>query len=631
MVWATDAFPSNFDDIDYGIFTGCTLFNPDTSGWNMGFADNLGRFAFLGLSSWDADISSWNLKNLFSTTSFLSGCSSQNSDVSSWHTKWMTGYYFDTSTPSVITSFLQGFFNACSSFNCGDAPGVAGTRLRVWEIPNGATNMSSMFSGCTVFNQELDTHIENPGLNQYTAWDVSAITSMATMFSGVRNFDRDLGSWDTGNVTTMFAMFSNSTFEGGPNKTVGTGLDLWDVSLCVNFGRMFFDPVNQFAAFNGYIGSWTLKPGVTNISMNIMFRNNKTFNQDIGGWTNTSSLGDTGRMFQSATAFNNGGVGGLNQGMDQWDVTSMSPASMFSGASSFDQYLGSWDVSNWTSMAGFLQNTTMSHDCSLWRPTNCENFVNAFTGNGVASNFSFGDWDLSSATNMTTMKSGSTSMSNANVCLSMIGWTTSGLVAQNVNATQWCGVAGSGQRSMSQTATETVIVTSTNTAPLATFTLYDSGANFTTSGVSVGDIVRNTTNGTLTSVRSVDSANQLTLGLDLFTSAGDSYTISNGYDGVGGKAAYDTLIASVSSIDSGANTSIATSKLIDTAADFVTSGVQVDDYVVNVTSGETALVTAIDSPTQLSLNIDIFKGSPANYRIDRGYGWVMTGAINWTP
>jgi surface protein len=546
LVWATDAFPSNFSSIDYGPFTGCTLFNPDTSGWNIGFAYNLGRSAFQGLSSFDADISSWNLKNLSNTSSFLSGCSSQNSDVSSWHTRWMTGFYFDTSTPSVGSTFLQSFFVGCSSFNCSDDPGVAGTRLRVWEIPNGATNMAGMFSSCTVFNQELDTHIENPGgPNEYTAWDVSAITSMANMFSGVRNFDRDLGSWDTGNVTTMFAMFANSTFEGGPNKTVGTGLDLWDVSSCVSFARMFFDPVNQFAAFNGYIGSWTLKPGVTNIDVDIMFRNNKTFNQDIGGWTNTSSIGNTFRMFQSATAFNNGGVGGLNQGMDQWDVSNMSAASMFDGASSFDQYLGSWDVSNWTSMANILNSTSMSHDCSEWTTTNIQNFSSAFKSSRV--NFNFGEWQMDSATNLSDLASmNSAHLSDANVALSLIGWSSSAGTNTGVDASRWCSIS-SLPRTMSQTATETTVSTGTNTTPLTTFKLVDSTADFVSDGVAAGDIVRNTTSGKLCSVVSVDDLTTLTIGLNIFTSAGDSYTITSGFDGAAAKSAFDNLELSTGS------------------------------------------------------------------------------------
>lgn len=53
------------------------------------------------------------------------------------------------------------------------------------------------------------------------------------------------------------------------------------------------------------------------------------------------------------------------------------------------------------------------------------------------------------------------------------------------------------------------------------------------------------------------------------------------------------------------------------------------DWVRNTTSGETAIVTAVDNLTTLSLTKDIFKGTPATYEIGRGYGWDMTLSITW--
>lgn len=623
LVWNTNGYPTNFASLDYSPFTGCVLFNPDTSAWNIGYTGYLTRSAFSGLSSWDSDISGWEMKNTEDAQGFLSGCSSQNSDVSSWHTRWMTGYYFNTSTPAVASGFLASFFSGCTSFNCGDAPGVAGTRLRVWKIPNGATSMSSMFVGCTSFNQQLDTHIENPGPDQYTAWDVSSIGSMSNMFAGCRDtFAQDLSTWDTGNVTSMFAMFAATNYNNGGVSGPGLGLDAWDVSSCTNFGRMFFDPSpSQFNGFNGYIGSWTLHP-TSPVDMAIMFRNNKAFNQDIGGWTNTSSLRDISGLFQNASAFNNGGVGGLNQGMDQWDVSNVTYMDLFLNGP-FDHYLGSWRPTSLLSMSSAFG--AMTHDCSEWTTPKCTNFSSAFKN----TNFSFADWDFSSATNIISLSAGTSALSNANVVLSMVGWVNNGKIPQNVNARNWCSLAGSAPRTMSQTATETVLITSTNTTPLATFRLVDTGANF--SSVSAGDIVRNTSTGKLTSVRSVVSTTELEIGLDLFTTAGQGYTVTTGYDGAAGKAAYDTLIAAISNIDSGTNTSTAVNKLIDinVGTDFVAAGVAVNDYVENLTTGDFAVVKNVDSSTQLTLSADIFQNTPEGYRIDRGYGWDMTGAITW--
>lgn len=56
------------------------------------------------------------------------------------------------------------------------------------------------------------------------------------------------------------------------------------------------------------------------------------------------------------------------------------------------------------------------------------------------------------------------------------------------------------------------------------------------------------------------------------------------------------------------------SKLVDSGADFVTAGVQVGYAVHNTTDNTTALVTAVDSATQLSLSADIMISGEA-YRV----------------
>ena len=60
--------------------------------------------------------------------------------------------------------------------------------------------------------------------------------------------------------------------------------------------------------------------------------------------------------------------------------------------------------------------------------------------------------------------------------------------------------------------------------------LIDATANFITEGVSIGDLVRNTTAGTSATVSAIDSATQLTLSADIFPSAADAYTIESPND-----------------------------------------------------------------------------------------------------
>lgn len=137
------------------------------------------------------------------------------------------------------------------------------------------------------------------------------------------------------------------------------------------------------------------------------------------------------------------------------------------------------------------------------------------------------------------------------------------------------------------------ITNGTTTATTAS-KLVDADADFVTDGIEIGDVVENTTDSTYATVTAIDDLNTLSLDTDIMTT-GEDYII---YD-VGGTA-----------------TSTTADKLVDTAADFVTDGIQVGDTVLNLTDITSATVTAVDSATQLSLSADIM-ASGEIYRIQK--------------
>lgn len=85
-----------------------------------------------------------------------------------------------------------------------------------------------------------------------------------------------------------------------------------------------------------------------------------TFNQPIGSW-DVSNVTNMSNMFRSATAF--------NQPIDSWNVGNVTNMdSMFFGASSFDQPIGSWNVGNVTNMSSMftgVQLSTANYDTLL--------------------------------------------------------------------------------------------------------------------------------------------------------------------------------------------------------------------------------------------------------------------------
>ena len=126
-------------------------------------------------------------------------------------------------------------------------------------------------------------------------WDVSMVTDMSGYDGGFQGFadkiifDGDISKWDTGKVTTMYAMFYQaSSF----NQDIGS----WNTAQVTDMQFMF----DYASAFNQDIGDWNTEK-VT--SMRYTFIRASAFNQDIGDW-NTAQVTDMEYMFYSASAFN---------------------------------------------------------------------------------------------------------------------------------------------------------------------------------------------------------------------------------------------------------------------------------------------------------------------------------------
>ena len=505
-----------------GMFRQASNFNCYIGSWNLNGVTDINRM-FNGASSFDQDLSGWDtstvrdMGGLFESTPF-------NQDISGWNTSQVREmeYIFNGASQfnqpigswnvSEVTTFNRSFVNA-DSFN---------QPLNSWNVAK-VTDMTAMFQNNDAFNQPINS------------WNTTLCSNMSSMFSGASVFNQDIGSWNT-TGTNLSGMFSGATaYNNGGVGGVGAGIDQWDVTANSSLIRMF----DTASSFNQYIGTWNVS-GVQNMqemfdrasafnqdiggwnvsactTFTNMFNRASAFNQDIGGWVFNASLTSLSGMFAVASSFNNGGVGGVGTGIDQWNVSNITNFGYMFTNCPFNEYIGSWNVSSGQTFTNFSEGAAATFDQNL------------------------STWDLNSATNMS---NAFPSMSDANAAASLVGWEA------NVPNTGVNASVVFGSRTLSQT-----------TYPNA-------------------------------------------------------------------KAAYDRLLATVNIKSSGTNTSIATSKLIDTGADFVTDGVAIGDYVKNTTSDEQALVTAIDSATQLSLSSDIFKGTSASYEVGFGYGWVITG-ITW--
>jgi len=176
-----------------------------------------------------------------------------------------------------------------------------------------------------------------------------------------------------------------------------------------------------------------------------------------------------------------------------------------------------------------------------------------------------------------------------------------------------------GSESVNISKTESTVTSGTTTGTGSDDTaLIDSTATFVTDGVIVTDMVKNLTTGKFAFVYSVDSETQITTSMDYFGTVGDSYEIIHGYNGWESYNGFLKCVAPIyNTIQATGNpTSIASSRLIDSGASFLTTAAPGDE-VKNTTTGLLCNVIRVVSDTELSLTANRFTDVAEGYSVER--------------
>jgi gliding motility-associated-like protein len=337
-----------------GFFSGASAFNNDISHWDVSNVENMiGMFSsatafnnggapltwstntgtgmvtdmrsmFSGASSFNQDISAWDVSSVTDMSNMFFRATSFNQDIGTWDV-------------SSVTNMYQMFREA--GFSNGGAPLTWSTNTGTGNV----TDMGRMFYENSSFNADIST------------WDVSSVLDMSWMFYDATGFNQDISTWDVSSVTDMSWMFrSASAFNNGGTALTwttngGTG-NVTDMSNMFSYAQ----------GFNQDVSTWDVSSVTT---MYQMFRNTNAFNN--GGvpltWTTnggTVNVTDMSLMFFTAPLF--------NQDISTWDVSSVTNMyRMFSNAAAFDQDLGAWDVSSVVSLTATDGMTEMFNSSGL--------------------------------------------------------------------------------------------------------------------------------------------------------------------------------------------------------------------------------------------------------------------------
>ena len=150
--------------------------------------------------------------------------------------------------------------------------------------------------------------------------------------------------------------------------------------------------------------------------------------EELDNVCTTLVTGSLDSLFESATSF--------NQNISSWDVSNVTNMErMFFEASNFNQNISSWDVSNVTDMGGmFLDASEFNQPLGNWDVSNVTDMYYMFFS-AFAFNQPIGDWDVSNVTDMSYMFYNATSFNQ-----NLSSWSVDGVTICNnfsEGATSW--------------------------------------------------------------------------------------------------------------------------------------------------------------------------------------------------
>ena len=386
-----------------GMFSGCASFNQPLNNWDVSQVTCMSGM-FSGCASFNQPLNNWNVSKVTDMNAMFSGCTSFNKSLNSWDVSQVTN--------------MRAMFDGCASFNLP---------LNNWNVSQ-VTDMAYMFSYCSSFNQNLgmwklekceDLDFDNCGMSEENySKSLVGWASQANIKQGLHLNARGLKynasgkaarkklieskKWSISDIVDENDRPFITRWKGEVGKVLQIPIRGKNFKLVIKMSDgtvLKTEPSLTMTNYESYKytpfkdGELLIEAGPEGIR-SFNFRENasaeallrveqfgtvqwQTMQDAFYGCKNMQftdgidspalrKVTSMGSMFSGCTSF--------NQPLNSWDVSKVTYMGwMFSGCTSFNQPLNNWDVSTVWSMEGIFRGcSSFNQELGMWKLEECK-------------------------------------------------------------------------------------------------------------------------------------------------------------------------------------------------------------------------------------------------------------------
>lgn len=345
------------------MFHGSDVERPGVGTWDTSHVENL--YGFAEDSSFNEDISGWNVHSVSSMQDTFRSAKQFNQDLSGWSTRRLKKLNYAFRDASSFNQDLSSWdvSRVITLFYAFESSGF-NQDISSWHVER-VTDMQSAFAS-SPFNQDIST------------WNVTSVMDLGSMFRGAKNFSQNLCSWrfllSPDAITkdmfkgTACPVKSDPVIPEGPfcftcdepskeergqscfisNEELTTAISAYQEDSSANslVAKVYGWPVGSWCVSNIQDFSGVLTSGSDDLTpqAQVMLAN---FAEDIGDW-DMSSARRADEMFRGAQNLS------ASLGIDRWNTSMIkTTVGMFMESSWWEPQLNlsSWETSKIISMA----------------------------------------------------------------------------------------------------------------------------------------------------------------------------------------------------------------------------------------------------------------------------------------